>query len=130
MQPSEPILTDGFPIDMRVDAIRQRARENVDRHEGREGRRGNDGGNTEDTSEGGTREIIVDHNNQQHNMTELWNHTSGLGQMQNPNNSCFASASLQCLTAMELDLYLDPTVVRSANCRNLVQVTNCPSYPC
>ena len=130
MQPSEPILTDGFPIDMRVDAIRQRARENVDRHEGREGRRGNDGGNTEDTSEGGPRDTIVDYNNQQHNMTELWNHISGLGQMQNPNNSCFASASLQCLTAMELDLYLDPTVVRSANCRNLVQVTNCPSYHC
>ena len=111
MQPSEPILTDGFPIDMRVDAIRQRARENVDRHEGREGRRGKDRGNTEDTSEGGPTDII-DVNNQQHNMAELWNHISGLGQMQNPNNSCFASASIQCLTAMELDLYLDPTVMR------------------
>ena len=123
MQLFQPALTDGFPIDMRVDSIQQRAHENVDeRHDGRESRRGNERGDTEDTSDGGPTDIIVN-NNQQHNMAELWNHISGLGQMQNPNNSCFASASIQCLTAMELDLYLDPTLVRSTNSRNLVQVT-------
>ena len=56
------------------------------------------------------------------------NHASGFGQMLNPYNSCFASASIQCLTTIEVDLQLDPNIGRYANLLNLDQVNKCPLH--
>ena len=111
-QPSQPILTDGFPVNMRVNAIRQRVMQ-VPNIEG---------------------DIVEEQSNLHYgdnppnNNRVVRNHASGLGQMLNPYNSCFASASIQCLTTIEIDLHLNPHVERSPNDLNLDQVYNCPLY--
>ena len=48
-------------------------------------------------------------------------HVSGLGQMLNPLSTCFASAGVQGLVAMEVDLHLDGSVTRGAQERTLDQ---------
>ena len=47
---------------------------------------------------------------------------SGLGQMLNPQNTCYAAATVHCLVAMEVDLQLDGTAARGPNHMNLDQV--------
>ena len=107
-QPSRPLLMDGFPVNMRVNSIRQRVLQ-VDDGEG------------ENVEVRSNYLYTPPQNNQ-----VVRNHASGFGQMLNPYNSCFASASIQCLTTLELDLHLDPNVERSANFLNLDQVYKCP----
>ena len=109
-QPSLPLLTDGFPVNMRVNSIHRRVLQ-VDDADG------------ENVEEPGNYCYSPPQNNR-----VVWSHASGFGQMLNPYNSCFASASIQCLTTLELDLHLDPNVERSANFSNLDQVYKCPLY--
>ena len=51
--------------------------------------------------------------------TEPGEHPSGLGQMMNPGNSCFGASVILCLTEVEVDLNLDPTVRRNRDEDNL-----------
>ena len=97
-QPQQPGLGDGYPADQRVAAIRQRA-----------------GLGPEQQQE--------DQQDQQNNQQALMNHQSGLGQMLNPQSTCFVSSGVHLLVASEVDLHLDPQVLRTPDETNLDQVS-------
>ena len=62
-------------------------------------------------------------NNNHNNNRGVVNHHSGLGQMMNPLNTCFAASTVQLVVAAGLDEHLDPTVALGAGERLLAQVT-------
>ena len=104
---------------MRVDTIRQRVLGCEDREGGAHSERAEREERRTDVGQG---------SNQQQNRRVTRNYVSGLGQMLNPHNSCFASASIQCLSAIEVDLHLNNTIARPTNHRNLDQVNHCPLH--
>ena len=67
-------------------------------------------------------QLLQQQQEQQARALGLRNHVSGLGQMLNPENTCFASASTQFVVATEVDMNLDGTVARGAQHRILDQV--------
>ena len=95
--PQQPGLGDGYPADQRVGAIRQRAGLGP-QQEGDQG------------------------DQQDHQGQGLVNHRSGLGQMLNPDSTCYVSSGVHLLVASEVDLHLDPQVLRTPDETNLDQV--------
>ena len=122
-QPRQPpALGDGFPANMRVAAIRQRAVQGQGGDQEQGGDQDQQGGDQEQQDLLQQQEQLRQQQEQQARALGLRNHVSGLGQMLNPLNTCFASADVQVLVAMEVDLNLDGTVARGALQRILDQV--------
>ena len=103
----QPGLADGFPADMRVAAIRQRAGLGPEQQQDQQQQQ--------------------QQQDQQHGLV---NHQSGLGQMLNPQSTCFASSVVHLLVATEVDLHLDPQVLRTPDETNLDQVSTSLSPDC
>ena len=105
-QLQQPGLGDGYPADMRVAAIRQR-----------EGL-------------GPEQQQQEQQQDQQQQQNGLVNHMSGLGQMLNPDSTCYVSSGVHLLVASEVDLHLDPQVLRTPDETNLDQVSTSLSPDC